>query len=248
MKNIIKMSLSLFMIMVLFIGNFNLSYADSKNDLDTNLNKLTKIVETIEKTSTKKVAKKQLKESNKIYKKLKKLTISEKVKNIALDSAYSVQELCKEVKKENKLTPTLKLKADNCKVKIESTKVINKGLKGKKLSEVIRIEAARQLNYQSNNFNDKVLGVFTSKKEYDTDKLNATLSEIENQTSDIENYFSGSKTNYDYEIINAISDAKIAMLKFKAGKYTVAQYINKRTEFLDKINKYAPFDNFKSIS
>lgn len=248
MKNTIKKSLSLLIIMMIIIGNLNLSFADSKNDLDTNLNELSKIVLTIEKNSTKKATKKQLRKTKKVYKKIKKLNINEKVKNIAVDSAYSVQELCKEVKKENKLTPTLKLKVDNCKVKIESTKIINKGVKGKKVSEVIRFEAARQLNYQSINFNNKVLGVFTSNKEYDIDKLNATLSEIESQTSEIENYFNGNTTNLDYDIINAISDAQLAMLRFKAGKYTVGQYINKRTEFLDKINMYAPFDNFKSIS
>jgi len=233
------------MITLFIFSNLNLSFADSKSDLNTNLTNLTKVLDKIEKNPTKKVAKKQLKEVKKINKKLNKLNVNQRVKDAALDNASDVMQLCKDVKKEYETKSIVKLKIENYKVKIESTKTINKGIKGKKLAEVIRIQAARQINYQLTNFDNKVINVIMSDKEYNEDEFEKTMSETRNQISGIRNYFNKNKTNLDSEIVNATIDIESAMQSFHLGKYTVKEYEVERLKALNKIDKYAPFENFK---
>lgn len=239
MKNTIKKSFSLLMIMMFIIGNLNLSFADSKNDLDTNLNKLYKIVLTIEKNSTKKVAKKQLRESKKVYKKIKKIKCNAKLKSIALEYSYSVVELCEDLKKEKKMAPTLfKLKIENCKSQIKSVKIINKGIKGKKTAEIIRSEAANQLINKTTLFEDKVLAIFTSNKEYDKDNFDDVIREIIYQTSDVNKYFKIEETNVDVEVENLCYDITNTMYAFKHGKISVGEYRFKIIDYKKRLEPY----------
>lgn len=230
--------------LILCIGNYGLSYASSKNNLKNNLSELNKIVEKIEKTSTKKVAKKKIKEIKKIEKKIDKLKINERVKEIAKQDATEVKSLCYEVKNNKKLTDIAKLKAENCKFRIKSTEIINKNIKNKNLDDIIRKEAAKQLNKQFINFNDKVLSVVSSGKNYKTEELSKAASEIRSQTLSINTSYFKVKdyTKLDIELMDAILDANDAMKEFSKGKLTVGEYIKKRTNILKISDKYGPFD------
>jgi hypothetical protein len=243
MKKTVRVALSVIVVMVFIIGNFNTSFSASKNDLNVYLNDLTNIVDTVKEDGSKKVAKKQLKKAKKIYKKVDKLNINDRVKSIALVNAYEVENLCKQVKKDEKLTQITTLKTNACISNLKSAKTVNKSIKSKSLNDVIRTEAARQLYYQSKSFDKNILNVISSGKEYDTNKMEALFSEITDQTSDIDScYFRKATTSYDTELINAATSAHGAMLDFRLGKLTVAQYDSKRTAFLNVADKYGNFN------
>lgn len=240
----IRIIVSFAIVLMLCIGNYGLSYAANKNDLESYLNDLNKIVETIEKNSTKKVAKQKIKEVKKIEKKINKLKINERVKAIAKQDASEVKSLCYEVRNDKKLTEIAKLKAKNCKFRIGSTKVINKEIKSKNVDDIIRKEAANQLNMKFIKFNTNVLSIVASDENYKVQEVSSLASEIRSQVLSINtSYFEVEDyTKLDLELMDAVLDTNDAMKEFSSGKLTVAEYIQKRTNILKVLDQYAPFD------
>lgn len=237
-----------FVIALIFvIGNYASSYAATKNDLEMNLNQLTKIVEEVEKTGTKKVAKKKIKEVKKIEKKIEKLKINNRVKKIAEEDANEVKMLCYEVRNNKKLTDLAKFKAENCKLRISSTQLINtkKNEGVKNLDYIIRKEAAEQLNNQVMNFNTYVLSVVASNKNYKTGELDDMASEIRSQVLSISlSYFEiEDYTRLDVDLMDIINEVLDSMQDFSKGKLTVGEYIKKRTKFADEYQQFIDIDD-----